>query len=105
MKGAALRSHGVFQGEYQASAAVNKQPSWTSKDHIIWYGFKRWFIGDGKHAVIYSLSYHSFPYDKKIQWYFNGKELENKKFKPNEIDINCTMKAGEPVILKYKCLF
>ena len=94
----------MFQGKYQASATVNKKPSWTSNDKVIWYGFNHWLIGDGKYAVIYSLSYQSFPYDKEIQWYFNGKELENKKIKPNEIDVKCTMKEGEPVILKYKWL-
>ena len=107
MKGAALQSFGMFQGKYHASAPVNGQPSWTSKGNLIWYGHRMWFIGDGNHGIIFSslsisLSNPLFPYDKEIQWYFQGKNFKKEKFKHGEIDTKCTMKTGEPYILDFK---
>ena len=99
MKGTALQSFGMFQGKYHASAAVNEKPSWTSKGNSIWYGHKNWFIGDGNHGIIFSLSNPSFPYDKEIQWYFQGKNFKKEKFKHGEIDTKCKTKTGEPYIL------
>ena len=102
MKGAALRAFGMIQGKYHVSRAVNEKPSWTSKDMVIWYGHKMWLIGNGKNGIIYSLSNQLFPYDKEIQWFFQGKNFRKNKFKCDEIDIKCTMKAGEPFILNYE---
>ena len=105
MKGAALQSFGMFQGKYQASAAVNGKPSWTSKGNLIWYGHRMWFIRDGNYGIIFSsLSNSSYPYDKDIQWYFQGKNFKKEKFKHGEIDTKCTMKTGEPYILDYENL-
>ena len=106
MKGAALRSLGLFQGKYHASAAISEKPSWTSKGNIIWYSHDmyKWLIGNGKHAIIYSSFTQSIPYDKEIQWYFQGKNLKKEKIQHGEIDIKCTMKTGEPYILDYENL-
>ena len=138
LKGAALRTKvyvntnineigvSMFQGKYQASAAVNEKPSWTkviniktedlTKDKVIFYyqlsngvtAITGWRIGDGKRSSLYSDLYsygnESFPYDKEIQWYFQGKNFKKEKFKHGEIDTKCTMKTGEPYILDYKNL-
>ena len=104
MKGAALRSFGMFQGKYQSLGYVNEKPFWTSKGKVIWYGYNNWLIGDGKNAAIYSSSTQSFPYDKEIQWYIQGKKMTKEKFKHSEIDIKCTMKTGELYILDYENL-
>ena len=104
LKGDALQLRGMFQGKYQLSGDVNGKPYWTSKGKVIWYGYNNWLIGDGKNAAIYSSSTQSFPYDKEIQWYIQGKNFSKKKFKPDEIDIKCKMKAGEPLILVYENL-
>ena len=99
LKGAALRARdyvntnineiklSMFQGKYQASAAVNEKPSWTkviniktkdwTKDKIIWRSSSsRWIIGDGKRIIFISYGNESFPYDKEIQWYHAGIKLE-----------------------------
>ena len=104
LKGDALQLRGMFQGKYQSSAGVNEKPYWTSKGKVIWYGYNNWLIGDGKNAAIYSSSTQSFPYDKEIQWYIQDKKFSKKKFKHDEIDIKCKMKAGEPLILVYENL-
>ena len=128
LKGAALRTKvyvntnineigvSMFQGKYQASAAVNEKPSWTkvlniktkdwTKDKIIWhYQFSSsvsgWRIGDGKLSALYSYGNESFPYDKEIQWYYPGVTRgERRKVKPDEVDVKCTMKAGELFYVK-----
>ena len=130
LKGAALRARdyvntnineiklSMFQGKYQASAAVNEKPSWTkviniktqdwTTDKVIWhsqYSNHGWIVGDGKRIIFISYGNESFPYDKEIQWYYPGKRLIGKKWirkpvKPDEIDVKCTMKAGELFLCK-----
>ena len=129
LKGAALRTKvyvntkineigvSMFQGNYQASAAVDEKPSWTkvmnikikdwNKDHVIWHyqhsvtGVSGWRIGDGKRSALYSYGNESFPYDKEIQWYYPGVTRgERRKVKPDEVDVKCTMKAGELFYVK-----
>ena len=121
LKGAALRAKdyvntnineiklAMFQGKYQASAAVNEEPSWTkviniktkdwTKDKVIWHSehsTSGWIIGDGKRIILISIGNESFPYDKEIQWYYSGTQHgKRRKVKPDEIDVKCTMKAGE----------
>ena len=129
LKGAALRARdyvntnineiklSMFQGKYQASAAVNEKPSWTkviniktkdwTKDKVIWHSqhsTSGWIIGDGKRIILISYGNELFPYDKEIQWYFQRKNFKKEKFKHGEIDTKCTMKTGEPYILDYKNL-
>ena len=126
LKGAALRAReyvntnineiksSMFQGKYQASAAVNEKPSWTkviniktkdwTKDKVIWHSQHStvgWIVGDGKRIIFISYGNESFPYDKEIQWYYPGtrlnrttKKRERKKVNPDEIDVKCTMKAN-----------
>ena len=133
LKGAALRARdyvntnineiklSMFQGKYQASAAVNEKPSWTkviniktkdwTKDKLIWHSqyssVSGWRIGDGKRIILISYGNESFPYGKEIQWYYSGtrlnrttKKRERRKVKPDEIDVKCTMKAGELFYVK-----
>ena len=128
LKGAALRTKvyvntnvneigvSMFQGKYQASADVNEKPSWTkvinnktkdwTKDKIIWHhqfssSLSGWRIGDGKLSALYTYGNESFPYDKEIQWYYPGVTRgKRRKVKPNEVDVKCTMKAGELFYVK-----
>ena len=127
LKGAALanihESVSMFQGKYQASTAVNEKPSWTkviniktedlTKDKVIFYyqfsngvtAITGWRIGDGKRSSLYSDLYsygnESFPYDKEIQWYYPGVQNgKRRKVKPDEVDVKCTMKAGELFYVK-----
>ena len=119
LKGAALANiHeigvSIFQGKYQASAAVNEKPSWTkviniktkdwTKDKVIWHSehsTSGWIIGDGKRIILISIGNESFPYDKEIQWYYSGtRHGKRRKVKPDEIDVKCTLKAGELFFVK-----
>ena len=102
LKNNALVFQGRFQGKYQASVAANGQPYWTSKDNAMWLlDGTNWAIGTlqnfGKNDVeLFSRSKHLSPYGKKSQWVYHNRK-EWKLAKPDDIEITCTMKAGESV--------
>ena len=103
LKNDALVFQGRHQGKYQASDAANGKPTWTSKDGAIWYYINSWLIGSlqniGKNnGDLLFRSKHLSPYDKESQWLYSN-EIEWKTPKPDDIDITCTMKAGESVFV------
>ena len=105
LKNDALVFQGRYQGKYQPSDATNGKPTWTSKDRAIWFDGKSWVIGSlqkiGKKDGDFFLPFHPkhfSPYDKESQWLYSN-EIEWKTPKPDDIDITCTMKAGESVFV------